>query len=36
MKLSHCIDCTALTLQWHKAFMQILQVLSTRSPRKTK
>ena len=28
MKISHCTGCTALTVQWHKAIMQILKVLS--------
>jgi len=36
VKFSQCTDWTALTGQWHKTIMQILKVLSTRSPRKTK
>jgi len=36
VKISQCTDWTALTVQWHKTIMQILKVLSTRLPRKTK
>jgi len=36
MKISHCTDCIALTVQWHKVIMQILKVLSKHLPRKTK
>jgi len=36
MKYSQCNDYTALTVQWHKQIMQILQVLSIRLRIKTK
>jgi len=36
MKLSQCTDCTALTVQWHKAIMQILKILSKYLPKKTR
>jgi len=36
VKISQCTDFTALTMQSHKAIIQILKLLSKLLPRKTK